>query len=95
MRTIAEHIDHDPINGPINDPITLLSLIKDHPYACYDDYARMLKVSSSTIKRRIAKLKEEGRIIRIGANKNGSRKLTDKCLLFCEYTKRGQLPVLP
>lgn len=80
MRTLAEHIEYAPINDPINDLITLLSLIKDHPDACYDDYARMLKVSSSTIKRRIAKLKEEGRIIRIGANKNGSWKLIDKSL---------------
>ena len=58
-------------NDPINDPINLFDLIKQNPSGSYEDYAQKLSVSSATIKRKIAELKAEGKIIRKGSNKNG------------------------
>ena len=37
----------------------------------YNKYAVILGVSEATIKRRIKQLKEKGKIVRKGANKNG------------------------
>lgn len=61
----------DPINDLINDPINLFDLIKQNPSGSYEDYAQKLNVSTATIKRKIAELKSEGKIIREGSNKNG------------------------
>ena len=58
-------------NDPINDPINLLDLIKDNPSLKYGEYGKMLGVSEATIKRRMAELKNQGKIVRIGANKGG------------------------
>ena len=58
-------------NDPINDPINLFDLIKQNPSGSYEDYAQKLNVSSATIKRKIAELKAEGKIVRKGSNKNG------------------------
>ena len=60
-----------PINAPINDPINLFDLIKQNPSGSYEDYAQKLNVSTATIKRKIAELKAEGKIVRIGSNKSG------------------------
>lgn len=62
---------NDPINDLINDPINLFDLIKQNPSGSYEDYAQKLNVSSATIKRKIAELKAEGKIVRKGSNKNG------------------------
>ena len=68
---------NDPINDPINeddptnDPIKILSLIESNPTANYEEYANHLGVSAATIKRKIGELKTSGRIVRIGAKKNG------------------------
>ena len=59
------------INNPINDSINLFDLIKQNPSGSYEDYARKLNVSTATVKRKIAELKAEGKIVREGANKNG------------------------
>ena len=59
------------INDPINDPINLFDLIKQNPSGSYEDYAQKLNVSSATIKRKIAELKAEGKIVRKGSNKKG------------------------
>ena len=64
-------IQNDPINDPINHPINLFDLIKQNPSGSYEDYAQKLNVSSATIKRKIAELKAEGKIVRKGSNKNG------------------------
>ena len=64
-------IQNDPINDPTNDPINLFDLIKQNPSGSYEDYAQKLNVSSATIKRKIAELKAEGKIVRKGSNKNG------------------------
>ena len=58
-------------SDPINDPINLIDLIKENPYANYDEYARMLEVSPATVKRQLGALKKSGKIRREGAKKNG------------------------
>ena len=66
-------LEIDPINedDPTNDPIKILSLIESNPTANYEEYANHLGVSAATIKRKIGELKTSGRIVRIGAKKNG------------------------
>lgn len=73
LRNRYTHINYEKVqkDDPINDPINLFDLIKQHPTGSYEDYANRLKVSPATIKRRIAELKAEGKIVREGANKNG------------------------
>jgi len=62
---------NDLINDPINDPINLLDLIKENPALNYGEYGKIVGVSEATIKRRIAELKKQGKIVRVGANKGG------------------------
>ena len=68
-------LNFDPINSesdPINDPINeLLDLIKIDPYKIYEEYARCLKISNSTVKRMLATLRQQGIIKREGAKKTG------------------------
>ena len=61
----------DPINDPINAAPSLFDLIKLHPDYNYNQFAAELGVSEVTIKRRLGQLRKEGKIVRIGANKNG------------------------
>ena len=71
----------DSINqavDPITDPIKLLKFIETDPNLSYKEYAEKLGVSPATIKRRINDLKAAGRIIYIGAIKNGHWKIIDK-----------------
>lgn len=70
-------VKNDPINDLINDPINLFDLIKQNPNGSYEDYAQGLEISPATVKRKIAELKAEGKIIREGANKNGKWKICD------------------
>lgn len=71
---------NDPINanigsnGSANGDKTqdkLIDLIKENPNANYDEYASMLNISPTTIKRKLGKLKALGIIVRIGSNKTG------------------------
>ncbi len=59
------------LNAPTNDPKNLFDLIKQRPNGSYEDFAKILHVSTATIKRKIAELKSSGKIVRVGANKNG------------------------
>ena len=71
----------DSINqavDPITDPIKLLKFTEADPNLSYKEYAEKLGVSPATIKRRINDLKAAGRIIYIGAKKNGHWKIIDK-----------------
>ncbi len=52
----------------IND---LIKVIEKTPEITYKEMAEVLRVSETTIKRKIAKLKRQGHIIRIGSNKKG------------------------
>lgn len=67
MENSSQRITSDPINDPIN----LIDLIKENPYANYEEYARMLEVSPATVKRHLGALKKSGKIRREGAKKNG------------------------
>ena len=68
----------DPITDPITDPIKLLKFIEADPNLSYKEYAEKLGVSPATIKRRINDLKVAGRIVYIGARKNGHWEIIDK-----------------
>ena len=68
----------DPITDPITDPIKLLKFIEADPNLSYKEYAEKLGVSPATIKRRIYDLKAAGRIVYIGARKNGHWKIIYK-----------------
>ena len=70
----------DPITDPITDPIKLLKFIEADPNLSYKEYAEKLGVSPATIKRRINDLKVAGRIVYIGARKNGRWKIIDKVI---------------
>lgn len=71
--TLQEALSGRPSYSNIkqNDPINLFDLIKQNPSGSYEDYAQKLKVSSATIKRKIAELKAEGKIVCKDSNKNG------------------------
>lgn len=55
-------------NDPIND---LLSKIEVTPHADYATLARALHVSEATVKRNLQKLKQQGRVRRLGSKKTG------------------------
>ena len=61
--------------GTPNDE--LLSILRDQPHASYDDLAEYLGVSVATIKRRIQKLKQYGRVRRVGSRKTGHWEVID------------------
>lgn len=58
----------DLINDPISD---LFAAIRLRPTARYDQLAGELGVSEATVKRHIRKLKDAGRIRRVGSRKTG------------------------
>lgn len=74
---ISEEEKSSVKNDPINDPINLFDLIKQNPDGSYEDYAHFLNISPATVKRKIAELKADGKIVREGANKNGKWKICD------------------
>jgi len=70
-----ENGKHVPINVPKNVPIKrmdkIVSLMSDNPSVTIEQLAELCAVSDKTIKRDIAKLKEEGRVERKGSLKSG------------------------
>lgn len=69
--------ENDPVNPEIDLVNLLLKTIKNNPAFTYAEYAKILKKSAATVKRRIQKLKAEGKIERVGADKNGFWKVLD------------------
>lgn len=74
----AETKLHDPINGPINDPIKLtvreqqlLQLLRESPELTRRELAGKLGCSDSTVKRELQILSEQGILRRIGSRKTG------------------------
>jgi Fic family protein len=69
------NLTNEPINPtgePINEPINpILTLIKRNPQITYDELAKAMGKSRSTVFRLIQILRQSGRIVRVGANKNG------------------------
>jgi len=55
-------------SDPLHD---LLNLLKGQPDAGYRTLAQSLNVSEATVKRNIQKLKQQGRIRRVGSKKSG------------------------
>ena len=65
-------IDNEPTNEPINEPIKLiLNVIGKNPYLSKEMIATEIGKSRATVTRILLKLQNNGRIRRIGANKNG------------------------
>lgn len=65
------------INVGINLKEKVLLLLKDNPEMTAKKLAEILNVSGRQIERIIASLKKDGRLERIGANRNGSWKVVE------------------
>lgn len=75
LHSQANESVNELVNEPVN-PLTerqqkLLGLLKKTPRATYDVLADSLGVSRSTLRRDLRSLEEAGRIVRVGADKNG------------------------
>jgi len=71
-------VTRDPISDPIKTDLIndLLKILVEKPEATYDELSEALGVSPATIKRRLAALKKEGRVQRLGSKKAGSWKVS-------------------
>lgn len=71
-------LKNDP-NDPKNDPkrnandlkTKMIALIHEKPELTYAEFATRLSVSTVTIKRNLAKLQEEGLVVREGSKRKG------------------------
>jgi Fic family protein len=62
----------NPVYEPTNESIKpILTLIKRNPQMTYEELAKAMGKSRSTVFRLIQMLRKRGRIVRVGANKNG------------------------
>ena len=62
----------DLLNDLLNEvQVRLLSALQKEPKADYNTLAELLNVSPATVKRHIQKLKNMGRLKRIGSKKSG------------------------
>ncbi len=71
---------HIQFTDPVNDTVkfknnTVFSLIKQNNKITANEISESLKISLSTTKREIKKLKEQGVIERVGSDKTGSWKV--------------------
>jgi len=68
-------IKRDTVNAPVNAPVNrlnkLLDLVKSDNKITISKIAKKLDVNEKTIKRDISKLKESGKLKRIGSDKGG------------------------
>ncbi|MCD6347818.1 MAG: winged helix-turn-helix transcriptional regulator [Bacteroidales bacterium] len=74
MKNREMHIQHigveiDTVNDTVND--TVFHLIKQNNKITASEISEQLKISLSTAKRRLKKLKDSKRIERIGSDKTG------------------------
>ena len=70
LKVIKEVLEENVgINVGINEMV--LDRIKDNPYASAKEISLILGYSQRQVERTIARLKEDGQIIRIGSNKSG------------------------
>jgi len=60
-------------NGTVND--TVFSLIQQDNKITANEISERLKISLSTVRRRIKALKDDGKIVRIGSDKTGHWKV--------------------
>ena len=76
--TIEENKQNDTVNDTQNDTVNLiLKYIKENPAISYEKLAEKTGKSRITISRKIAELKKEGKLKRIGADKNGYWQIAD------------------
>ena len=68
MRVVPRNV---PKNVPINRQENILAYIAENSGITIEQLAQVCGVSDKTIKRDIAKLKEEGRLVRKGSLKSG------------------------
>ena len=61
--------ESDTVNGTVND--TVFNLIKQNSKIIASEISEQLRISLSTAKRRLKKLKDSKRIERIGSDKTG------------------------
>lgn len=72
----------DTVNDTLNDTVKLnktqkkiLELLQENPQILQDEIAEKLKIATITVKRNMSKLKKEGILERVGADKSGYWKL--------------------
>jgi Fic family protein len=70
-----QKVKSDPLNVPRNVPLKrldkIVELIKNNRDITIKELANILEVADKTVKRDIAKLKEQNRVIRVGSQKSG------------------------
>ena len=75
LETIIHAIQENQQADTINE---ILSAIKENPALSYEELASKTGKSRITISRKLAELRKAGRIIRVGANKNGYWRIEEK-----------------
>lgn len=65
------NVKNDPINHLSESEIALIGLLKENPHATYSQLSILLSKSLPTTKRMLMKLRDENKIVRRGAKKNG------------------------
>ena len=67
-----------PVNVPVNRLAELVALVKENPKVTILQMATTLGVTSQTVKRDLAKLKQDQLIRRVGSDKSGYWEVTSK-----------------
>lgn len=71
-------LNHDLVDTKVDLEIRLEEVIRKSPELTYKSLGEILAVSEATVKRTMAKMQQEGKIIREGSNRKGKWILTDK-----------------
>lgn len=79
------NVKNDTVNGIVNDTVNMendtvniiLNEIRNNPSVSYEDLAQKTGKSRMTISRKIAELKKQGLLRRVGADKNGHWELAE------------------
>jgi len=71
-------LNHDPVDPKVDLETRLEEVIRKSPELTYKSLGEILAVSAATVKRTMAKMQQEGKIIREGSNRKGKWILTDK-----------------
>lgn len=71
-RAYNEMAHYDTVNDTVNElSRRILVMLRDNPRATASVMASALQVSESTVKRHLKKLREQGRLTRVGSDKAG------------------------
>jgi Fic family protein len=81
--TVADFDVNVPVNVPANVPVSelaarILAMVEANPKATAQKMALALGVTDKTIKRHLKALREQGRIQRVGSDKAGHWKITER-----------------